>query len=356
MEEVLRFDFNGSSGEFRRTPQGFLRVDARLTKVGVFKYKNGREYRSEGEVFRADSLASLQGAPVTDLHPSEKGHGGLLNPTNTLNHIVGITESVERDGAYLKGSLLIFHEDSIKAIESGTRKEISLGYKCRLEPTPGSVNGEAYDAIQRDIVVNHVAIGPKGWGRAGADCSIRTDSQAHIKGNNRMSETVRLDGVDVALSPENIINLFAEKQRQVQELVGRLDAVGLELEKERAAKAELEDPKRLESKVQSRLKLVEQCRAILGNDFSPDDKTDEELKLEVIKHFYPDLDLGDKEQSYLDGMFAAISALKTVRNDSLASTRKALHTDTQTKSNHAYEKWLEHSAKLWSVPLTGSLR
>ncbi len=61
MEEVLRFDFNGSSGEFKRTPQGFLRVNARLTKVGIFKYDGGREYRSEEEVFRADSLASLKG-------------------------------------------------------------------------------------------------------------------------------------------------------------------------------------------------------------------------------------------------------------------------------------------------------
>ncbi len=72
MEEVLRFDFNGSSGEFKRTPQGFLRVNARLTKVGIFKYDGGREYRSEEEVFRVDSLVSLKGAPVTDLHPSEK--------------------------------------------------------------------------------------------------------------------------------------------------------------------------------------------------------------------------------------------------------------------------------------------
>ncbi len=353
MEEVLRFDFNGSSGEFKRTPQGFLRVNARLTKVGVFKYGGGREYRSEEEVFRADSLASLKGAPVTDLHPSEKGPTGLLDSANALDHIIGITEGVERDGRYLKGSLLIFHEGAIKAIESGARKEISLGYKCRLEPTPGSINGESYDSVQRDIIVNHVAIGPRGWGRAGADCSIRTDSQAYAKGKIKMTETVRLDGVDVALSPETIINLFTERQRQVQELVGRLDAMGLELEKERVAKAELEDPKRLEAKVQSRLKIVEQCRAILGNDFSPDDKSDEELKLEAIKHFYPELDIADKDQGYLDGMFEAICLIKTTRNDSLASVRQVIHTDNQSKPNQAYEKWIEQSAKMWTLPLAG---
>ena len=104
--KVLRFDFNGSSDEFKRTPQGFLRVNARLTKTGVFTYDNGREYRSDEVVFHADTLASLRGAPVTDLHPSEKGIDNLLTPANAKQHIVGMTESVEREGPYLKGSLI----------------------------------------------------------------------------------------------------------------------------------------------------------------------------------------------------------------------------------------------------------
>ena len=71
MQNVFRLDFNGTSKTFKRTPQGFLRVNARLTKSGVFNYENTREYRPDEEVFRADSLESLKGAPVTDLHPSE---------------------------------------------------------------------------------------------------------------------------------------------------------------------------------------------------------------------------------------------------------------------------------------------
>ena len=149
--EVLRFDFNGSSDEFKRTVQGFLRVNARLTKTGIFSYDNGREYRSEEEVFREDSLASLKGAPVTDLHPSEKGSENFLTPANAKEHIIGLTESIERDGPYLKGSLIIFHEDAIKAIEAGERKEISLGYRCQLDPTPGTWNGQAYDAYKRTL-------------------------------------------------------------------------------------------------------------------------------------------------------------------------------------------------------------
>jgi hypothetical protein len=353
MEQVLRFDFNGSSGEFKRTPQGFLRVKARLTKTGVFNYQSGREYRSEEEVFRADSLNSLKGAPVTDLHPSEKGSDSFLTPVNARQHIVGITESVERDGPYLKGSLIIFHEDAITAIESGERKEISLGYKCRLEPTPGSINGESYDAIQRDIVVNHVAIGPKGWGRAGPDCAIRSDSKIYTEGKS-MNETFRFDGVDIALTSESVTALLNERKRQYEELRGRFDAAGMELEKEKVARAALEHPHAIEAKVQARLKLVERCRKLLGEDTSFDGKSDDEIKLLSIKKLNPELDLADKDQSYIDGMFEALSN-DVKRNDSLSVTRQAI-AENNVVSHHAYQSWLEQSAKLWSLPLTGSLR
>ncbi len=54
-------------------------MNARLTKSGVFNYDEHREYRPDEEVVRADSLESLKGAPVTDLHPSESGGEAFLN-------------------------------------------------------------------------------------------------------------------------------------------------------------------------------------------------------------------------------------------------------------------------------------
>jgi hypothetical protein len=351
--EVLRFDFNGTSGEFKRTPQGFLRVNARLSRVGIFDYQTTREYRSQEEVFRADSLQSLKGAPVTDRHPSENSDQSFLTPANAKDLMVGITENVERDGDYLKGSILIWHQDAIEAIESGERKEISLGYRCEIDPTPGTHNGEPYDAAQKNIIINHVAIGPKGWGRAGADCSIRTDSHPNNEGNSPMIEMVRLDGADVPLTADTISALFAEKQRQVEELTCRFDALGLELEREKAARAELEDPKALDSKVQSRTKLLEKCRQILGGEANLDGKTDEELKIECIKKAHPDLDLSGKEQSYIHGVFDALSG-KEERNDSLMITRQAL--SHEQKVINAQQKWIEQSEKLWMKALTGSLR
>jgi uncharacterized protein len=269
-----------------------------------------------------------------------------------------MTETVERDGPYLKGSLIIFHEDTIKAIESGARQEISLGYLCRLEPTSGSINGEAYDAIQKDIVVNHVALGPKGWGRAGPDCAIRKDSHSTKlpTGHSLMHETIRLDGEEVPLTKEKIAALWAENRRQFEELKGRLDAMGLELERAHAAKAVVEDPTASDAKVQSHIKLMDQCRGIVGSEAALDGKSDDELKLLAIKHRYPNVALDNKDQIYLDGMFTAILASMMERNDSLSSTRQAIHDNKSQKINAAYEQWLTQSGKMWTIPLTGSGR
>lgn len=353
--KVLRFDFNGSSDEFKRTPQGFLRVNARLSKTGVFKYANQREYRSEEEVFGADSLASLRGAPVTDLHPGEKGGENFLTPANVKEHIIGITEGIERDGPYLKGSLIIFHEDTIKAIESGERKEISLGYKCIIEPTPGIVNGEAYDAIQRAIIINHVAIGPKGWGRAGPDCSIRADTKNYTSNKGqKMDEVIRLDGVDISVNADSIKTLFAEKQKQLSEMQGRLDAANQEIEKKNALIVALEEPKAISERINTRIKLITQCTDIVGDTENLNSLSNDEIKQVVIKKHYPKTDLKDKNQNYIDGMFEALLAAKDMRCDSLATTRTALaESPSKSLSHAAYEKWLSHSANLWSAPLAG---
>ena len=116
-----------------------------------------------------------------------------------------------------------------------------------------------------------------------------------------MHETIRLDGEEVPLTKENITAILVENRRQFEELKGRLDAMGLELEKAHAAKAALEDPKAIDAKVQSRIKLMGQCRSILGDNAALDGKTDDELKLLAIKHRYPNVALDNKDQIYLEG-------------------------------------------------------
>ena len=175
---VQRFDFASIRSKPTRTPQGFLRIDANLTRVGVLLYRNEdgtvrRELRLPEEVFRDDSLTTLGGAPVTDLHPSD----GLVSPVNVRELQRGhVSESIEHDERFVNAPVIVQDQALIEMVEKGERKELSPGYTCHLDETPGEWNGEKYDAIQRDIVYNHLAIGPKGWGRSGSEVALKMDS------------------------------------------------------------------------------------------------------------------------------------------------------------------------------------
>lgn len=173
-----RFDFATVKNRPQRTPQGFLRIDANVTRTGVLIYRQPdgsefRELRLPEEVFNADSLASLADAPVTDLHPKQ----GLVTPSNSTElsrgHVAG---QAVREDSFVAAKIVVVDEALIKAVERGDRREVSCGYTCRLDATPGVYEGQPYDAIQRNIVYNHVALGPKGWGRAGGEVALKMDS------------------------------------------------------------------------------------------------------------------------------------------------------------------------------------
>lgn len=177
---VSRIDV-GRLGKVERTPQGGVRVPAYLSRVGIQEYtrEDGsiqREYRPEDEVFSDASIQSAVDAVVTDFHC------GMVNPANyrevTVGHVSGLPMP-SRDGDYLAAQMVILDANEIALIDAGERVENSCGYDCTLDMTPGidSVSGQAYDAVQRNITINHVALLPRGYGRAGEAVALRLDAK-----------------------------------------------------------------------------------------------------------------------------------------------------------------------------------
>ena len=98
-------------------------------------------------------MRSFQLVPVTNLHPS-----GLLTPDTAKDHAVGaIGESVRQDGDHLAATMMIHDAVAMQSISDG-RSKLSCGYTCEMDDTPGVWKGQAYDAIQRNIVGNHLAL------------------------------------------------------------------------------------------------------------------------------------------------------------------------------------------------------
>jgi hypothetical protein len=383
---VQRFDLS-RIGKAKRTPQGFLKFDANITRIGVLEYRKPdgtiqREFRPPDEVFRAESLDSLAGAPLTDLHVPE------VTPQNVSSVQRGrVSDSVNHDDRFVKSAVIAQDSSLIEKIDRGERKELSAGYRCRLDFTPGTYNGERYDAIQRDIEYNHVAIGPEGWGRAGGEVAIRLDGNSAISVDTDVSSMIpiqndgksapggsagtfsntgekgtmkrnlRIDGIDYAFEADDSafqafdrwVKKTDENEKKLseqvaatesradsnvkaaeastQELQGRFDAQTKELE---TVKKDLEDansPARLDSLVNERVTLISQAREIIGKDDKGteakfDGKSIREIKEAVLRKVDPEVKLDGTTEDYVNGMFEY--AVKNFRKaDGAAGLRQA---------------------------------
>lgn len=181
---AIRFD----AGEITNRPHvcedGTLLCDAVFARDGVLEYRDAatgavrRELRLPEENQKA--IAKFGLSPVTDEHPTE-----LVNDKNAASLRKGLSLQQPRyvmvpgKGGFVQGQVAIFDSEVKDAVLRGDRKELSAGYRCRLEESSGVWTDSAgkehrYDAIQRDLDINHIAV--TRWGRAGPDVALRVDS------------------------------------------------------------------------------------------------------------------------------------------------------------------------------------
>lgn len=159
----------------QKMPNGFLLVPATFSRSGIHDYRAGaigltdrdpmavvKVYRPADEVFDAASMASFGRLPVTNNHPGGTGQVTLDN-VDVLS--VGTSDpEVVRDADLMCGTLLIMNKKAIADIEGG-KTQLSNGYEAEFELKSGVTDaGEAYDAIQRNIRGNHIAIVDSGRG------------------------------------------------------------------------------------------------------------------------------------------------------------------------------------------------
>ena len=119
-------------------------------------------HRPEEEVFSDATIASFEGKPVTDNHPSE-----LLDSSNVTIHSKGHAQNIRRGAGewndYLVGDLFVQDERLIEEVRNGKR-EVSCGYSVDYVD-----NGDG-TYTQRNIRGNHIAIVEEG--RAGHKAAI----------------------------------------------------------------------------------------------------------------------------------------------------------------------------------------
>jgi len=157
-----------------------------ISKVGVFPYsgaqlgKTGEDaqrtylvLRPPEELASPECIESFKLLPWVDNHtmigPAFQKVMDTALPAEAKGVHGVIGEQVFFEDGVLYGNIKTFSDSLAELIDAGKR-ELSAGYRCRYDFTPGVFEGQAYDAVQRQIRGNHLALVKQG--RMGADVAV----------------------------------------------------------------------------------------------------------------------------------------------------------------------------------------
>ena len=165
-------------------PNGAVRVDAVLSRAGVFEYETAegamvRELRPRDEVLNPESYKTFANMPVTVDHPQ----AGEVTPENWQGLAVGhIGDDLRVEGDAVIGSLYIHDAATARNVLGQALVELSPGYQTHMDDVAGVDDSYgAYDAVQRRIQYNHIALLPPGDGRQGSAVAVRLDSRRNAR-------------------------------------------------------------------------------------------------------------------------------------------------------------------------------
>lgn len=277
---------------------GFIEIkDNPLSKVGVFPYSGNQInselepdkiyqiYRPEEELSDEETINSFKLLPFTDEHAmlGSEDEGMLPAEKKGVHGVIG--EDVYYSDGYLKGNLKIFSEKLADLINSG-KKELSIGYRCLYDMTPGVYNGEKYDGIQRNIRGNHLALVEEG--RSGHDVSVldsfkfTVDSRELTMPENVMKEMEKHEIQDEEMSLEKLGSKVLELEKMLHEALGmRKNEDEEEVKKELSEKAAKEgDTKDEEGEYNKFLNKadIEAEDLLEEEELSQDEEEEEETK------------------------------------------------------------------------------
>jgi len=321
MNNNLMFDAAPVTG-IRRTSDGYLVADARVARTGIQLYAGSdiglfdkaiaRVYRPADEVFGRDALQTYAHRPVTLDHPTQ-----MVDAGNWKELAVGQTgDEVVRDGDFVRVPLVLMDSEAIKAVENGKR-ELSMGYTSEIEIVDGiTPEGEPYDAIQRNLRMNHLAVVAKA--RGGSNLRIG-DTRNH--GEMDMADaiktrTVLVDGLPIettdagAQAIEKLQRALADSANTATQAATANTAAIAAKDAELATKdAEIDALKAkqlsdadIDTRVTARAELIAKAKN-LHDSIDTSGLSDDNIRKAVVVAKLGDARVKDKSQAYIDASF-----------------------------------------------------
>lgn len=138
----------------------------KLSQVGIFEYlgsdigapdpaKVYRVYRPKEELSSKECIDSFNLQPWIINHKM-LGNKGIPAEKKGIHGVIGENIYFDKKDNWLKGNIKAFTDRLDDEIREG-KNELSLGYGCKYDFTPGSNEFGSYDVVQRNIRGNHLA-------------------------------------------------------------------------------------------------------------------------------------------------------------------------------------------------------
>lgn len=356
----IRYD----SAKFKATidENGFLVDTPVVARLGVQVYytedgRTVREFRPAEEVFKDESLASYQGKPMTLDHV-------FVNSDNAKEVVVGsVTGKAEPFGSSVVAPIVVYDNTAIQEAMAGNAKELSVGYSAILDETPGwgdPITGEyvlksdgdqfdapegwqEFDAIQRDIKVNHLAMVYRG--RAGiAKLNMDGEQENPYTTDVDINKEDKQEMVKIKLDGAQEFEVAPEIASHIEALNAKADTAIAERD---ALKAKVDAmPAEIEAAVAKAKADADALAALVAVAAEAGVKADgldaKGIKVAYVKEV-SGLDVSEKSDAYIDAAFDIAK-----ESDKMAEVRKA--TTASDKSDSANEpKKLDPRARLAKI-------
>ena len=291
--------------------------------------------------------------------------GKLVN--NTLR--VALGDSAEIIDGMPWFNETVFDSGLIADLRKDKKVEVSIGFETEIDPTPGELNGERYDCVQRKIKINHVAHLEKGRAgetvRAYLDSAIpdglsiavmqdkkqqetdmkkpdqKHDENAFLEGMKRFFalfsrqddlaaaatavQTATTQALDTPApaTPDDTKSL----NEQIILLRAQVDALQALLGEKQRQLQEATQPAAMDSAIAERMELMELARACVP-DFKHDGLKNRDIKLRVIEKLLPfktDVKIDGLADAVIDARFDAAASIArekaATREDSTPASR-----------------------------------
>ena len=356
----IRYD----SAKFKATidENGFLVDTPVVARLGVQVYymddgRTVREFRPAEEVFKDESLASYQGKPMTLDHV-------FVNSENAKEVVVGsVTGKAEPLGSSVVAPIVVYDNKAIQEAMAGNAKELSVGYSAILDETPGwgdPITGEyvlksdgdqfdvpdgwqEFDAIQRDIKVNHLAMVYRG--RAGiAKLNMDGEQENPYTTDVDINKEDKQEMIKIKLDGAQEFEVAPEIASHIEALNAKADTAIAERD---ALKAKVDAmPAEIEAAVAKAKADADALAALVAVAAEAGVKADgldaKGIKVAYVKEV-SGLDVSEKSDAYIDAAFDIAK-----ESDKMAEVRKA--TTASDKSDSANEhKKLDPRARLAKI-------